>query len=105
MSPAKPTPTPTLPTPRHPQSPPPPQFPTACPPLSRNSETHYLITSLPHYRAPLHPLKTAILCFQCLTHSSQFTISPIPFIFLALRTLCQKHPGVGYPLSCAIPLA
>ena len=39
--------------------------------------------------------KDTILSFQSLTHSSQFTNRSIPSIFFALRTLCQKHRGVG----------
>ncbi len=41
--------------------------------------------------------KNALLCFQSLARSSQFAISQIPNIFCALRTLCEKHPGVGVP--------
>jgi|SRR5271154_385373 len=36
-----------------------------------------------------------LLSFQSLTHSSQFTKHDIRSIFLALRTLCQKHLGTG----------
>ena len=35
------------------------------------------------------------VCFQQLTHSSQFTKSSIPFVFFGSRTLCEKHRGVG----------
>src|SRR5277367_2613213 len=41
--------------------------------------------------------KNAVLCYQPLAHSSQFAISHISNIFCALRTLCEKHPGVGVP--------
>jgi hypothetical protein len=37
------------------------------------------------------------LSFQRFAHSSQFKFSTISCIFLTLRTLCQKHPGVGVP--------
>src|SRR5271157_2153492 len=84
MSPAKPLRTPTSPPTRHPISPtPPPHF--------RSSLPNSFVTSLPHSSAL--PQNGAPL-FQYLTHSSQFTIPPIPFVFLTLRTLCQKHPGV-----------
>jgi hypothetical protein len=33
--------------------------------------------------------------FQSLTHSFQFQCPLILFIFSTLRTLCEKHPGVG----------
>jgi hypothetical protein len=39
--------------------------------------------------------KTRSLYFQSLTHSSQLAKPAIPSIFLPLRTLCQKHPGVA----------
>src|SRR5277367_1489479 len=38
--------------------------------------------------------QNAILCFQSLAHSSQFTKRKNPTIFCGLRTLWQKHPGV-----------
>jgi len=47
--------------------------------------------------------KTGLLYFQSFTHSSQFVKSNIPSIFLSLRTLCQKHPGVGSPLVHNFP--
>src|SRR5271165_1596781 len=82
LSPAKP-----LPPPNPPAAP--------SPPLPRPiSEDHFLITSSPHPLALLLFLKIALLYFQYLTHSSQFTIPPIPFLLLTLRTLCQKHRGV-----------
>jgi len=37
------------------------------------------------------------VCFQQVTHSSQNTKRSNSFGLFALRTLCQKHPGVGYP--------
>src|SRR5277367_6409680 len=33
--------------------------------------------------------------FQSITHSFQFATPSISRTFCALRTLCQKHPGVG----------
>jgi hypothetical protein len=42
--------------------------------------------------------KTRPIYFQSLTHSSRFTNRAISSIFLALRTLCQKHPGVPLAL-------
>src|SRR5277367_170454 len=43
--------------------------------------------------------QNASLCFQSLTHSSQFTMRPISSVLLTLRTLCEKHPGVGVSLA------
>src|SRR5271165_4487722 len=82
-----------------PQNPTPPQTlhppATPSPPLPRrNSAPHSCIISLPHQFTLLLCLKIAPLYFQHLTHSSQLTIPPIPFLLLTLRTLCQKHPGV-----------
>src|SRR5208283_1852813 len=54
----------------------------------------------------LHPILTALfvaisknapLYFQQLPHSSQFTKRDISSIFLTLRILWEKHPGVGVP--------
>jgi hypothetical protein len=45
--------------------------------------------------APCVHRQNATLCFQPLAHSLQFANRDIPTIFLSLRTLCQKHPGVG----------
>ena len=39
--------------------------------------------------------KNAALCFQSIAHSFQFAIPSISRTFCALRTLCEKHPGVG----------
>src|SRR5271168_2220094 len=39
--------------------------------------------------------KNAVLYFESFGHSSEFASSRIPNIFCALRTLCEKHPGVG----------
>ena len=39
--------------------------------------------------------KNAPFCFQSLTHSLQSQFLPILNRFCSLRTLCQKHPGVG----------
>ena len=46
--------------------------------------------------------KSHSLSFQQVAHSSQFYFSCIPIIFCSLRTLCQKHPGVGVPSSSLI---
>src|SRR5277367_5473585 len=63
-------------------------------------------------RPPLRPTrpsslatfpKNALLCFQSVAHSSQFTVARIPNNFYALRTLCQKHPGVGVATPFPIP--
>ena len=66
--------------------------------MIRNSQSQNG-TNFPHQRSTEISVSTnaknATLCFQSLTHSSQFTIPPIPTTFYALRTLCQKHPGVG----------
>src|SRR5271168_748203 len=39
--------------------------------------------------------KNAALYFQSIAHSFQFVIPSISRIFCVLRTLCEKHPGVG----------
>src|SRR5277367_2331091 len=46
-----------------------------------------------------HGAQNTSLCFQSLTHSSQFTNRHIPSSLLALRTLCEKHPGVALASS------
>jgi hypothetical protein len=48
-------------------------------------------------RSRLTRARNASLSFQRFAHSSQFKFSTISRIFLTLRTLCQKHPGVGVP--------
>src|SRR5271154_4811718 len=62
------------------------------------------ITSSPHHFALVHHRKNAILYFQELAHSSQFTIPPIPRVLLRLRTLCQKHRGVGLVSLAKFPI-
>src|SRR5271170_5550270 len=53
-------------------------------------------TSLPSHRSTLAKYsQNAFLCFQSITHSFQFATPSISRTFCALRTLCQKHPGVG----------
>jgi hypothetical protein len=45
------------------------------------------------------PVKMPTLCFQYLPHSSKFAMPPNNISFLALRTLCEKHPGWGSTLA------
>jgi len=45
------------------------------------------------------PVKIPTLSFQHLPHSSKFVISSNNISFLALRTLCEKHPGWGSTLA------
>jgi len=57
-------------------------------------------TTTRHSRPPLHSLcaphtQKSALSFQSLTHSSQSAYRDISSIFLVLRTLCPKQPGVG----------
>src|SRR5271154_4445686 len=89
------------PSPCLPQNPPPPQPPRFTPPHPRRPR---LITSSPHHFALVHHRKNAILYFQELAHSSQFTIPPIPRVLLRLRTLCQKHRGVGLVSLAKFPI-
>jgi len=61
-----------------------------------------------HFRPPLHSLfaphaQESAHSFQSLTHSSQFTCRDISNIFLALRTLCPREPGVGVASSAKNP--
>ncbi len=49
--------------------------------------------------------KNASLSFQSLAHSFQFTYCDISSIFLALRTLCQKPPGVRVASTSKNPCA
>jgi len=60
--------------------------------------------TLRRYTVPLvrtsNLTQTPSLYFQSLTHSSQFAKRDILSIFLGLRTLCEKHPGVGWAGVC-----
>ncbi len=49
--------------------------------------------------------KIASLSFQSLAHASQFTYCDISSIFLALRTVCEKHPGVRLASAAKNPCA
>jgi hypothetical protein len=63
--------------------------------VTRRSATSFLLRRTAPRPALGVPRKNASLYFQSLAHSSQFTNPRISSIIFVLRTLCQKHPGVG----------
>ena len=58
-------------------------------PPQHPANTNRSVCSAKHTKKPVH-------CFQWFTHSFPFKKPCIPFILWGSRTLCQKHPGVGY---------
>ena len=67
--------------------------------LAEATRSHYRVWTF----SPAAQRRNALLCFQSITHSLPFVIRHIPNIFCALRTLCEKHPGVG--VATPFPIA